>query len=132
MAIGAAALATGLLFVADVQGHVRAIVAIAFLLVGPGLALVRLLRFGEPLTELTLAVAVSLGLETIIATALLANDRWSPGTALTIVIVITMAGIILDIAQIRGQESSPQPGSSERQSDVQGLAAPTGKVVSNE
>jgi hypothetical protein len=125
--IAAAALSTGLLFVVDADARVRAIVAIAFLIIGPGLALVRLLRFGDPLIEMTLAVAVSLALETVIATALLTNGRWSPGAALTIVILVTMAGIILQIAQPRVHDASPEQDRRARRR--QGLAAPGGKVV---
>ena len=93
IAIGAVALLTGLLFAIEADGSLRAVVAVLFLLLGPGLAFVRLLRFNDPLTEITLAVAASLGIETVVATALLATGLWSPGTALAIVVLFTLAGV---------------------------------------
>jgi hypothetical protein len=102
LVIAAAALLTGLLFASEADGWGRAVVAIAFLLIAPGLACVRLLRFGDPLTEMTLAVAASLAIETVVATALLATRLWSPGTALAIMVFVTLAGAGLQILTSMG------------------------------
>ena len=92
-----AGVATALLVAAGSTSPLRAVVAIAFLLVGPGLALVRPLRLSDRGIELTLAVVVSLALEAVIATLLLAWDWWSPGRALGIVLAATGVGVILDV-----------------------------------
>jgi len=99
LAIAGAGLLTALLFVLGVDSPVRAVVSVAFLLFGPGLALVRLLRLGQPLTVISLAVAASLGLETVVATTLLATGTWTPGRALAVVVSITVAAVALDITR---------------------------------
>ena len=98
IAIGAVTLLTGLLFAIEAEGSLRAVVTVLFLLLGPGLAFVRLLRFNDLLTEITLAVAASFGIETVIATALLVTGLWSAGTALAIVVIFTLAGVGLGLA----------------------------------
>lgn len=104
-AIAGAGLLTVLLFAAGADGAPRAIAALLFLLIGPGLACVRLLRLDDPLTELALAVAVSLALETIVATALLATGYWSAGAALAALVAITLAAVAAGFARARGAGS---------------------------
>jgi hypothetical protein len=93
LAIGAVALLAGLLFANEADNGLRTAVAVVFLLLGPGLAFVRLLRLNDPVTELTLSVAASLGIETVVATALLVTGLWSAGTALAMLILFTLAGV---------------------------------------
>jgi len=102
LVIAGAGLLTALLFALDVASPLRAVVSVAFLLVGPGLAIVRLLRFRQPLTVFTLAVAASLGLETVVATTLLATGTWTPGRALAVVASITVVAATLDITREGG------------------------------
>jgi len=87
--------ATVLVFL-DVDSPLRVALVAIFLLVCPGLALVRLLRLDDPLLELTLAVAFSLALAGLVAVALLYADLWSPGAGLVILVVITLVGTLLE------------------------------------
>lgn len=100
--IALAAFLTGLLFIVDAGGAPRAVVATLFLLIGPGLAFARLLRLGDSWTELTVAVAASLGLEAVIATALLVTGLWSPGRMLAIVILFTFCCLFVSVRTPRG------------------------------
>jgi hypothetical protein len=93
-AIGAALiLATALtwaLYALDVETPVRAALAVAYLLVAPGLAVMSLLDLAQRWAVAVLAVAVSLGLVTVAATALLLVNLWTPGRALAIVGCMTL------------------------------------------
>jgi hypothetical protein len=80
---------------------VRPAVTTWFLLVCPGMALIRLLPARGALTRLVLAVASSLGLETLVATTLLEARAWSPSAVLGVLIAITVAAAAL------GPSSSP-------------------------
>ncbi len=102
LVIAGGGLLTAFLYALDLDSPARAVVSLAFLLLGPGLAIVRLLRFRQPLTLFTLAVAASLGLETVVATTLLATGTWTPGRALAIVVSITVAAVTLEITRKGG------------------------------
>lgn len=67
-----------------------------FLLVCPGLALVRLLPPRGAVTMLVLAVATSLVLETLLAEVMLEATAWSPNAALAILAALTAAGAGID------------------------------------
>ena len=56
---------------ADVHSPIRPLVALWFLSLCPGMAFVRLLDIEEGYVELTLAIALSLALNTAVATAML-------------------------------------------------------------
>jgi hypothetical protein len=111
LAIAVGALLTGFLFVIEADSWLWAVVTTLFLLVGPGLAVTRMLRLGDTMTEVTIAIATSLGLEVVIATALLTTGFWSPGTALAIVVVITLSCVVIAFA---GQQNEI-PGDGYRQ-----------------
>lgn len=86
-------LATGLLwtlYALNADSPVRAAVAIAYLLVAPGLAVMRLLDLAHRWATAILSIALSLGIVTVVATALLLADLWTPGRALAIVGCITL------------------------------------------
>jgi len=56
------------------------------------MALVRLLRLRDSVSELVLAVAVSLSLETVVAAIALYGGHWSPALVLDVVAGIALAG----------------------------------------
>lgn len=107
LAIAAGTLLTWLLFAFDADTPLRALVAVPFLMIGPGLALVMLLRIAQPLTVMTLAVATSLALEALVATALLETGLWTPGRALTIVGGITLTATALRLTGVRFRLAEP-------------------------
>ena len=99
--IAASALAALAVTYAGATGPVRPLVALWFLAVCPGMALVRLLGLRDLLAELVLAVAVSLSLETIVATALVYAGSWSPQTTLDVFAGIALAGAAAQTAVAR-------------------------------
>jgi hypothetical protein len=78
----------------------RPVFVLAFLFVCPGMALVRHLRIGG-IAELTLGVALSFALGTIVPGTMLYAGAWSPGLGLLVLIVITLAATLADIARLR-------------------------------
>jgi hypothetical protein len=72
-------------------GPVRAIVTIGFLLVFPGMAIVRLLGVPGTLTQLVLAVALSVAVETAATLVMVYTHAWSPD----VLLVILCAGCCL-------------------------------------
>jgi uncharacterized membrane protein len=85
------ALLAGLLALSGVQSPVRVLVVLWFVLVCPGIALVRLLRLEDPFAELTLAVAVSITLALVLSGVGLYAGLWSPTVTLCVLIAITVA-----------------------------------------
>ena len=83
---------------AGAGGPVRALVALWFLAVCPGMALVRLLDLRDVLAELMLAIAVSLSLETIVATTLVYAGGWTPRTSLDVFAAIALVGAAVQAA----------------------------------
>jgi hypothetical protein len=122
LTIAAGALLTGFLFVIDAESWLRAVLTVLFLLVGPGLAVTRMLHLGETVSEVTIAIATSLGMETAVATALLVTGFWSPGTALAVVIIITLACVVIPFGR-EGQGA----GDGFRQAAVAALSVGDGK-----
>lgn len=94
----ASALAINVLVLADIQTPLRPMLALWFLLVCPGMALVRLLRIRNFALELSLAVALSIALDALAAGSLLYARRWSPEASLIILGIISCAGAV---AQLR-------------------------------
>jgi hypothetical protein len=89
---GAAALAMGL----DAEPAYRAPIVLGYVLVCPGLALVRLLGVPAAMAQISLGVALSLALDVLIPAALLYAGAWSPPAALAILIGLTVAAAILE------------------------------------
>ena len=80
----------------QVDPLVRAPLVLWFSLVCTGMAWVRLLRIGQPLAEVVAAIALSVALSGITASAFLFAGHWSPGWTMVVLEVITLAGVILD------------------------------------
>ncbi len=72
------------------------IIAFWFVFVCPGLPYVRLLDLREPLTEVLLAIALSLSIEAVVSLILLRGSAWTSVRMLQIVIAITVLGVVLD------------------------------------
>ncbi len=104
------ATALGVLVVADLQSPIRAIVALGFLFLGPGMAFVPLLRIEDLLTELSLGVALSLSLDALVAGTMLYAGLWSPEWGLALLIVVSVVGASL---QIVTAGSSPIAGARD-------------------
>lgn len=88
---------TGLFFFLGLTSPFRLIITLWFLLVCPGMAFVRLMRFNELYYEWTLAIALSISLDAIIACLLLYTGFWSIELGLNIVIMMSILGAALQV-----------------------------------
>lgn len=86
----ASAVCVALLVWGDVKGPVRVVVVAGFLLVCPGMAVVRRVGVADKGTEVVLATAVSIGLEAILAGALLYVGWWSPSALLVVLVALCL------------------------------------------
>jgi len=82
-------------------GTVRAAFTLGFLGIAPGLGVMGLFRLDDLLLELSLAVALSLALETIVAMAMLLIGDWVPSTGLALVAALTAIGAIVQAGQVQ-------------------------------
>ena len=102
-----ATVAVAIVVFADLELWLRAPLGLFFLLLCPGMAIVRLLETGDPVAELTLAVALSIALGVIVAGGLLYAGAWSPNAALGILMAITVGGVLLEILGGRARRGHP-------------------------
>jgi hypothetical protein len=93
--------AAGLAVFLSATPSVRAPIIVAFLLVCPGLALTRLLRLGDLAVELTLAVALSIALDGLVAGSLLYAGEWSPRIGFTVLLAVAVVAAAIDAARTR-------------------------------
>jgi hypothetical protein len=93
--VGAAILGTGVaagvLIALDWTSPLRVVLALAFLLFGPGLALAELLDLRDLAQVLVVAIGVSLGLDTVVSLSLLYAGAYSVGAAFGIVLAVSAA-----------------------------------------
>jgi uncharacterized membrane protein len=91
--------ATAAVFAGGWHSPVRVVLALTFLLFGPGLALGELLDVREPVQRLALATGASLALETLVGVALVYTGAYS--AELAFAIVLALSGAILAAAVVR-------------------------------
>jgi hypothetical protein len=96
-------IAGGLAMAGDIGAPIRPLIAFWFLLICPGMAFIRLLHLQEWLTELTLAIALSLTVDTLVAEAMVLNHLWSPQGGLFGLICLSLAGAVLQLIEAVGQ-----------------------------
>jgi hypothetical protein len=89
-----------------------------FLLVCPGMALVRLLPARGAVTLLVLAVATSLALETLLAEAMLEATAWSPNATLAVLIALTATGAGIQWRRAMGRGTAPSTARSGESGDT--------------
>lgn len=77
-------------------GALRPVVVSWFLLICPGMAMVRLLHIEDFVIELTLAVAFSIAISTVVAEMMLARI-WSSEGGLLVLVSVSMLGAALQI-----------------------------------
>ncbi|WP_430010452.1 hypothetical protein [Methylophaga lonarensis] len=82
-------------FAGDIISPVRGVVTLIFFMTCPGLSLVTLLSIEDGLMEATLIVALSLSVNTLIATGMLYFGYWSLTLGLLLSVGLTIVGIML-------------------------------------
>jgi len=110
------ALATWLLPPAD---PARVAATFGFVLVCPGMALVRFLRRSDPLEEFVAGLAVSISLA-ITVTVFMATGRWwHPGVAMAVLAAVTTGAVVVlerqarRAARLREAPAGEDPGAEE-------------------
>lgn len=94
--------ATELVVFADGHGPVRIALGLAFLLLAPGWAVLRLVD--PPLDNagrVAIVVAVSVAVDMAVATTLLYLRIWSSELALSVVVLFVVVGVLLDLPSSR-------------------------------
>jgi hypothetical protein len=89
--------ATTLVVALDANPVYRAPIVISFLLVGPGLAIVRLLGVPAATAQLSLGIALSMALDVLVPAALLYAGAWSPSSALAILVALAIAAALVEV-----------------------------------
>jgi hypothetical protein len=95
------AVAAVALMLADSGSALRPAVLFWFLLVCPGMALVPLLELENAWTELTLGIATSLALDTLVASVMVEARLWSPGGGVLGLGVVTLLVSAVQIVEAR-------------------------------
>ena len=93
----------------DANTVVRAPVVLTFLLLCPGLAIVRLIGISDVATEWSVAVALSFSLDGLVALIQAYTANWNPTGALLVLTGITLAAIAIDLLLHRRPEDGEQP-----------------------
>ncbi len=113
---------------AGIAPSFRPAIVLGFLLVCPGMAFVRLLRLGTWVAEWTLAVALSLTLDTLVAMAMVYFTVWSPTLGLTILAGLSVAGSLLQLAWALDQRRpAPRPQSTTQIQESPNESVPSGR-----
>ena len=85
---------------------IRSMVVLSFLVAGPGLALVPLMRVdGWP--GLTLAVGLSLALDVLVSTIMIYANVWSPMATLAVLVLLTAVGAAAQLLTASFRRGSP-------------------------
>ena len=108
IAVLAGAALAALVVWGNVAPALRGPVVLAFLLVGPGMALVHPLRLRDRLAELCLAVALSVALDTVLASAFLYAGDWWPEGTLAALIAVAVLGAVDDLLSTASPRRAPE------------------------
>jgi hypothetical protein len=92
--------------VSDIGPPIQAMVAFWFLLVCPGMSFVRLLQIGDRLTELIVAIALSIALDTTVSETMVLTKRWSPEWGLFVLICMSAAGAALQTLMLPARDGT--------------------------
>ena len=93
----------------DANTVVRAPVVLTFLLLCPGLAIVRLIGISDVTTAWSVAVALSFSLDGLVALIQAYTANWNPTGALLVLTGITLAAIAVDLLVHRRPEDGEKP-----------------------
>ncbi len=80
----------------DVQFFMRPALVIGFITICPGMAWIQAFRVKEVGLRWTLAISATLSVDLLLAMGMLYFNRWSPTSAMVILVVIAGAGLLVD------------------------------------
>jgi nucleoside recognition membrane protein YjiH len=88
--------------VSGTSSPIRVAIVFWFMLVCPGMAFARLLCMRERLVELTLAIALSIALDTIVAETMALAKHWSPQWGIVTLAVLSVVGAVIQLTTRTG------------------------------
>ena len=91
------AIGTGFAMFGNLESPARALLTLWFLLVCPGMAFVPLLKIERRLIALTIAVSLSVAIDTTVALTMLYAGEWSAAWGVISVIAIGVCGALLQV-----------------------------------
>ena len=101
------------LVIGDSHSPLRTGLTVWFFLVCPGMAYIQSMRIEHGLTRWTLAIALSVTIDTLVALVMLYAGLWSARLGLIVIIAITLIGIGLHVVQsladVRQSSTPDQP-----------------------
>jgi hypothetical protein len=98
----------GLFVLAGVTGPVRLLLTLWFLTIGTGMSIVPALDIPAPRVELLIGVAMSIAIDTLIATALAAVGDLTLGSAIITLMTVCLLGTAVSVARERRQPGWPR------------------------
>lgn len=93
--------------VSDVGSPLRPAIIFWFMLFCPGMAFVRLLQIEDRLMELTVAIALSIGIDTVVSETMVLAQRWSSELGLIVLAGLSLAGVMLQTIFVTGRSYPP-------------------------
>lgn len=84
--------------VTEAPQPLRAVAVLSFLVLCPGMAFVGLLRLKDSWAEWTLAIALSLAIDALVAIFILYVGLWSPTWIFMVIAILTLAGVLFQFA----------------------------------
>jgi hypothetical protein len=100
----------GLSVASGMAAPVRPAIILWFFLICPGMAFVRLLGIKEHVTELTIAVALSIALDVIVSETMVLINVWSPERALLTLVSVSIFGAALQLTRLPARHSAARDG----------------------
>ena len=86
----------------------RTLVVVAFLLIAPGMAVVRAIGVGDLWAQLSLGLGLSVAIDSLVAGLLALAGAWSPTAILAILVGVSLAGAALELRRL-GRRGAPAP-----------------------
>ena len=82
----------------------RTLVVVAFLLLCPGMGVVRAIGVGDLWAQLSLGLGLSVAIDTLVAGVLALAGAWSPTAILVILVGVSLAGATLELRRLGSHE----------------------------
>jgi hypothetical protein len=105
--VASACIAVATIAVVVVNSPLRPALVLPFLVLAPGMALVRLLRIPDPIAVIMLAIAISLALGGVVAGTMVYTGTWSPVGGLLGLTLFTFAVNVTDVVVSSRSKAAP-------------------------
>ena len=83
----------------------RTLAVIAFLLLCPGMAVVRAIGVGDPWAALSLGLGLSVAIDTLVSGVVVLAGAWSPTAILLVLVAVSLSGAALELRRLARREA---------------------------